>query len=279
MANARVPSAFEDFKRLSPTNYIYEPPSTISTRSTSNNDPSLIIFAAWMDANPKHIAKYLNHYKQTYPHARILLITTTSFLFIWRTSAADFEHINGAATVLETLPEDAKVLLHFFSNGGGTVACALALEYRKRRGAQLPVDAMVLDSAPGMPWYWQGHEAMTHGLPKGFLPQLVGGILMHIFLCSYWTFHKVFNIENIILAERRMLNDETLFTKDVPRLYLYGEADRVVYAADVEKHAEEAKKLGYPVESVHFEGSGHVAHMSKHGDQYWQAVASLWKGL
>jgi len=103
--------------------------------------------------------------------------------------------------------------------------------------------------------------------------------LIHIFLLTYSAVHKIFSLEAVLNAERRILNTESYFAKDVPRVYMYSESDKIVDAPDIEIHAEEAKELGWPVNMVKFEGSGHAAHMMKHEARYWEAVTALWRGL
>ena len=74
MAAQPVPSPLTGFKRLNASTYIYEPPTSPSPASSSA--PDLILLPSWLDAAPRHIAKYTRGYQALYPSARILLITT-----------------------------------------------------------------------------------------------------------------------------------------------------------------------------------------------------------
>ena len=45
----------------------------------------------------------------------------------------------------------------------------------------------------------------------------------------------------------------------------------------VEHHAENAKKLDWPVRMVKFEGPKHVAHVIGNEQKYWDAVIRPWQ--
>ena len=73
-----------------------------------------------------------------------------------------------------------------------------------------------------------------------------------------------------------MLNDEGLVNGKAKRLYVYGEADRVVGWRDVERHAEEARENGWNVTMLKGIGNAHVHYMLKDGERYWKSVEKLW---
>ena len=46
---------------------------------------------------------------------------------------------------------------------------------------------------------------------------------------------------------------------------------------DIEQHAEEARRRGWRVKEVLFEGSGHCAHLAMDRGRYVEAVNSIWE--
>lgn len=47
---------------------------------------------------------------------------------------------------------------------------------------------------------------------------------------------------------------------------------------DVHDHAEDARQLGWNVEEVVYEDTGHCAHYSSDAGRYEKTVAGLWSG-
>lgn len=58
--------------------------------------------------------------------------------------------------------------------------------------------------------------------------------------------------------------------------YFYSKEDRMCLWLDVRQHADEARRLGWDVREVLFEGSGHCAHFTKDEVRYADAVKSMW---
>ena len=46
---------------------------------------------------------------------------------------------------------------------------------------------------------------------------------------------------------------------------------------DIEQHAEEARRKGWRVKGILFEGSGHCAHLIMHREKYIEAVSNIWE--
>src|ERR1700712_5396391 len=62
-------------KALSEEIYLYEPQQEVDTADASS--PSLVILCTWVGgATPRRINKYVSQYRQHYPGARILVLTT-----------------------------------------------------------------------------------------------------------------------------------------------------------------------------------------------------------
>ncbi|KAI8170912.1 hypothetical protein K4K49_006440 [Colletotrichum sp. SAR 10_70] len=83
--------------------------------------------------------------------------------------------------------------------------------------------------------------------------------------------------ENLLVVAFKMANDETFETKSARRLYIYSKEDRTTAWEAVEKHVNEARHLGYEVDSNLWEGSGHVEHMRKSPEKYWTIIGKAWE--
>lgn len=75
----------------------------------------------------------------------------------------------------------------------------------------------------------------------------------------------------------RQLNDEQVFDKRVPRVYLYSRADQMVGFEEVEEHAAIAKGKGWNVTMVQFENSAHCGHVREDETKYWASIMQAWK--
>jgi len=72
------------------------------------------------------------------------------------------------------------------------------------------------------------------------------------------------------------LNDRELFeVGERGRCYFYGRGDGIVDWRDVERHVEEARRLGGRVRTEVGSG-GHVGHMNADRERYWRAVREVW---
>jgi hypothetical protein len=77
---------------------------------------------------------------------------------------------------------------------------------------------------------------------------------------------------------RRQLNDDSLFNRRAPRVYLYSKADEMVGHDEVEEHADQAEAQGWKVTRVRFERSPHAGHIREDEGRYWRAVQDAWEG-
>jgi len=121
MSQPKIVKDLDHFSRLSTAVYIHEPPINLTTAFPTESD--LILLPAWLDAAPRHIAKYTTGYGHLYPSARILVIKTTLPDVIYRSIASNQQRVTPALEILLALPPNAKVLLHLFSNGGAVTSC------------------------------------------------------------------------------------------------------------------------------------------------------------
>jgi hypothetical protein len=269
---SQVRTGLAHFSRLSPSVWIHQP-----TISTISKEPDLILIVGWMNASPRHIAKYTAGYEKLYPSSRILAITTTSVDAVFRTNVANLNRIKPVLDILCTLPPGAKFLLHLFSNGGAFTSTLIANAYQGRMGRALPVTATVMDSTPGKATYEATVRAFAVALPKSIPAQVIGGLLLRmffgLFIFGYWFKRK----PNLVDQARLALNKKELFDTDAPRMYIYSVADDMVAWRDVEEHGRDAEGLGYRVDREKFLESGHAAHLTKDEGRYWDAVQRLWE--
>jgi len=274
MSKSMIPPGLVHFSRLNSSVWFHEPSAT----TLSNNlEPDLVLIVGWMDATPRHISKYTAGYEELYPSARILTITTTTIDTGFRSEAANRKRIAPIMEIFYTLPPNAKVLLHFFSNGGAIVSAVIAKAYREKVGKTLPVTASIMDSGPGRASLAATTRAMAVALPKNILLKWIGILLLRFFYLIYALRIRLVGKVDLIEQTRRQLNDKELFDTDAPRMYIYSETDNMVGWQDLVEHGEDAQKLGYTVSREKFLNSGHVGHLLVDPERYWGIVQNLWK--
>ncbi|EPE35104.1 indole-diterpene biosynthesis protein PaxU [Glarea lozoyensis ATCC 20868] len=275
MSHPTPQTGLDHFQRLNPSIYYHSPPQP---RNPSRTSPSLIILLGWMNAPPKHLSKYVSVYTKQHPSARIVVVTTSTSDILFRSKAANLVRLGPVLEMLYSISNES-VLLHLFSNGGGLTATVLAKEYVRKTGHPMPLMAMVLDSSPGRPSVRATRRAFAVALPKNLVLQLIGNLLFTLIFMIMKLGNYLGVTENVIQGVRDCLNDSRYFGLDVPRLYVFSEADRMVEARDVENHAVEAKGKGYEVLRERFGMSGHAAHMIEDPERYWGAVGRLWDSV
>ncbi|KUJ21193.1 uncharacterized protein LY89DRAFT_665638 [Mollisia scopiformis] len=267
---SKVPPGLEHFSRLNQAIWFHQP------NTVSSTEPALILLVGWMDATPRHMAKYAAGYEKLYPSARILIITTTQIDAAFRTHTANLNRIKPALNVLYTLPPSAKLLVHFFSNGGGFTTTMIAKAYKERMGRTLPVTAMILDSSPGRATYEATVRAFSVALPNNIILRTIGNLILRIFFVLYKLGYLLQGKMDLVDQARMDLNDKSIFDTDAPRMYIYSVADNMVAWQAVEEHGDEAQSLGYTIDREKFLESGHAAHLLVDADRYWATVKRLW---
>lgn len=281
MATKPVPSSLVGFTRLNHSTYILQSSNgNIPLRDT--HAPDIILLCTWLDAAPKHIAKYTTGYSKLYPKSTILVLTTLITDTLASTPSSRAKRITPVLDILTSLPLGTKVLLHLFSNGGAYTTMVLgrayAAEMRKvGKATQLPISGLILDSSPGIPEHFRTHSAMSAAFPRS--PRIFYYFLsfsLHVFLLAY-RFVKIVTWQKDLISEARLdLNDGRYIRKDVPRAYLYSDADVMVKEKDVELHATEAEGLGYRVITERWVGTNHCGHLMGDEGRYWKVVEGLW---
>ncbi|KAK3112141.1 hypothetical protein LTR53_011884 [Teratosphaeriaceae sp. CCFEE 6253] len=261
-----------DFTPLSDTIAIFRPDTKAGAPRKDPNET--VIVCSWFRALPKHIAKYTAAWRSRRPHAQILLIQSGVSGMLLTSNAKQQADMRPALEVLKAArAADHNILLHVFSNGGSNSAVQLALAWRKDTHTSLPIHVMALDSCPGPPGLRLAASAVVESMPKNqrwWAVVFVWTVVVPLFVLP-----MLFGSPNFVEWLRSNLNDNTLFSRDVPRVYLYSRVDRMVPWTAVQEHCASAHNAGYAGTLVRFRASPHVAHVNEDKERYWIAVDAV----
>jgi pimeloyl-ACP methyl ester carboxylesterase len=271
----------DGFIKLAPAIWLREPSRSpqstppLSSPPSPSPPPSLVVLCTWVGARPKHIAKYAAEYLGHYPSAALLVLESNLADMTYRSDGAQQARLGPARHVLQAQPglTGSGVVVHAFSNGGAQCATQVvaALPSTLRATA---LRAFILDSCPSEASYTRSANAILLPLADSPMLKLFAFPFTHLLLCLIFIADRVFGFENVVARARRRLNSSAYIPHAVPRLYIYSSADRMVPAADVEAHAEQARRAGcFDVANLRFEVSGHCAHASRYAEQYWCGIA------
>ena len=269
----------ETFKALNSCVFLHEPSNPPVLFPTNHPPPTTILFFAWLGALPRHFSKYITHYINRYPNARILVITNGNSDLIYRSYATQEKRLEPALQVAladADLDRGGHLLAHAFSNGGSNALANLLHAFHRRSGKPMPLRALILDSAPGRVYLRPLADAMRMSMPKQAYLQLPILILVFSLLGVLWVVHRVFRLENAVDRLRRLLNDPQFSPLDARRCYVYSKSDKLVRWEDIEEHTDEAERRGYDVTREKFDASEHVSHMKMDRVKYWSAMEQLW---
>ncbi|KAF2096232.1 hypothetical protein NA57DRAFT_59288 [Rhizodiscina lignyota] len=249
----------------------------------NQGEPELIVFCSWMGAAPRHIRKYAEHYSETYPHAAILLTTTSVADMLLRPDSHQLQRLKPAVdrikrTIAEAsaMQRKPRILFHVLSNGGAHTACGIAEALHKELCRPVPVTAMVLDSCPGRGDFMRCVQAISVNLPRSPALYVIGIVAVYTLLAYLWLLGHLLGWANVIERARRRLNDESLFDSRAPRLYAYSKADRVIGWNDVKTHADDALRRGCDIVEMQYDNSAHVCLVRDNSKLYWAAVKGIW---
>lgn len=284
--------------RLTPQVYLYTPdpsktaapPSSNPAAPPSSNTvppPDLILFASWMGAGDRHIAKYLTRYRALYPTSAILLIKSEPYHVIFPTLGA--RAVRPAVSVIRSLvppstssSSSPRLLAHLFSNAGSAVMShlytAFAATSSSSNSSLVPPHATIFDSAPGQFTYRGSVAAFSATVPPGWRRTLAYPIVQLLAL-FFWVWH-VFVPGGDFLARLAARHNDAALVRESGRTYVYSEEDALIPWRGVEGHAAVARERGGfgRVRLEKFEGSAHVAHMVADPERYWRVVRETWEG-
>jgi hypothetical protein len=264
-------SPLSEFDKLGPNTLLYTPED-----DNFQPDAPMILFFSWMAAAAKHIAKYTATYHKLFPGSRIVLIRA-NLPDMFRGSAAFEEEQKPAFSIVrEHVAMGGEVIVHSFSNGGGTMLVEFMKMWKSNQGTLMPIRAQIMDSSPGRGGWKRSHAAIVMSLPRTILWRWFGSIGVYLFLFGYFLLDRLTGKDNAMVVMCRCLNDQSLFDVKAPRVYLYSRADIMVGDEEVEQHADEAAAKGWKVKKVRFEQSPHAGHIIEDSRKYWDAVLKAW---
>jgi hypothetical protein len=277
-------SVITDFKCIENSFWVREPVAS-SISDTTAVEPRLILLMTWTGALGKHISTYTTRYVTSFPRSTIVVVTTSSADFMYRSSKRKRMHLQPVVQYIiklfspKTLSESRGILLHAFSEGGSHKSCELASEYLKATTQKLPVMALVLDSTPGCPRFTRLCSALATSFPPIFIIKQLALAIAIVVLAITWTlYHVIKGYENNPVSRaRRQLLDSRLFDISIPRCYMYSKLDRLIAWEDINEHVRSARGQGSVVLDYVFETSGHVDHAKVDPDRYWSGVKSVWQ--
>jgi hypothetical protein len=136
--------------------------------------------------------------------------------------------------------------------------------------------ALILDSCPGDHGLSSSLSSMAPSNPVLYL------IASPIIAALYGLFALRTSLQGRppVFQEMRnsLLEGDTLpyVSTSVSRVYIYSAKDRMVLAADIERHIAQAMRAGFQVQVEKFDVSPHVSHAKADGQKYWQTVRNVW---
>jgi hypothetical protein len=284
MVEPKVPhDIIPGFEPIAPT--IWDRiPSTPSTPTEDISAPSLILLMTWTGAHGRHISKYTTQYAKMFPSSHIMVITTSSADFLFRSSKRKQHRLQPAVKYIRNLQQipcrsTGGILMHVFSEGGSNKACEFATAYLRSTGTQLPISALYLDSTPGHPRYLRLCSALAKSFPPIPVLSQIALVLATFMLGIVWVLYHGFvgYDNNPVTKSRKQLLDPALFNLTIPRCYLYSKADAQIAWQDVYEHAGASMQYSGCVTEVIFEDSSHVDHARKEPERYWDAVTAVWQ--
>lgn len=279
--------AIEGFVALSDQIFVREADKS-SSPAVAADDPDVVIVYGWGDGLPKHVAKYTDGFRQLYPGAKqfIVLSPIPKAMFSdlndrskWMTPILDNIYPSGP----HAADAPRKILAHLMSNTGAIFYTSMINAYQERYGEPFPHQLMTMDSTPGSTDYhfanltrWS--RAMALGTAGWFpWPFVVTQAVWAVALSLNGLYSALLGREHAGAWGRKAALNDQYELKSARRLYLYSKEDDLIGYEDIESHAAEARRLGWEVDTEVFSGSGHVGHMRKFGEQYWQAIDASWK--
>ncbi|PKS05096.1 hypothetical protein jhhlp_008463 [Lomentospora prolificans] len=285
MAEPEKKPYFPGFTAVS--DQIYVRPGDELGEKDVNHGPRIIILYGWGDGIPKHVSKYTDGFRKLFPHAKQIVVLSP----IFRAMRLDVDQRtkNMIPVIKEAFPEGAvdesenSILFHVMSNTGGINYSATLNAYKEMYGRPLPHRLAVYDSTPGsVVFTWENLKRWSYAMALGtaaWFPWPFGVTqgIWGAFLCANRFVDNMSGRESPPIFSVRILQQEEFKVKSASSLYLYSKEDDLILWKDIEEHMAKSREAGYPGEGVLFEGSGHVGHMRKHPEQYWEAIRVAWE--
>ncbi|KAJ5625000.1 hypothetical protein N7510_001309 [Penicillium lagena] len=261
--------------------HLYEP---VSSAAAPDSSPALVILCTWVGGStPRRINKYVAQYRQMYPGACILLLTT-SFSDMFRPFSMLRARLKPAGRAIRrvlTSRGSRGTLLHLFSHGGGNIAVQLALSLKEEEDAGTAffssLRGIILDCCPGDDTLHRAIGATRMSVPQTTVAQ----VLERAFLSPTVTVVNRLQHAGVLRSVRdlrALLLDASTFGTKPRRLYIYSKEDVMVGWEDVQMHVEDARALGYSAQELVFEHGQHCGLVMEDPDRYWTVVQRFWRG-
>ncbi|KAL5002571.1 hypothetical protein BDV10DRAFT_104284 [Aspergillus recurvatus] len=272
--------------------WLYEP-TTTANYTVPDRNPALVVLCTWLGgATPRRVHKYVSRHHQLFPGSAILLITTGMIDITVRSFNAIRSRLKPAREAIRRIlaphaGDAAKtsngVLLHIFSHGGSNIALQLILSMQDPKHPsgihRLPLQGIIFDSCPGDTTFKRNYQASVYSLPPAPLPiQLLSKALLFPAIGAI-TGLQILGITSSISKMQKQLNDSSVISARVPRLYLFSKADETIHWEEVQAHLDEARVQGYNVLSVVFYESPHCALIVEDEKRYWGAIHRFWEQI
>ncbi|KAL1851207.1 hypothetical protein Plec18170_006531 [Paecilomyces lecythidis] len=257
------------------------------TQRGAGPPPTLIYLSTWMNAQDRHIAKFVEYYQKLYPSSPILLAKSTSADFFFNSSSRQRQELAPAVATVraydardrESNTQGGGILVHALSNGGSGHISLTSQLYFKETGQPLPMKALILDSTPGKARIVDGAVTLTHNAPRAWYILWPLRLFFAIFVAVFYVLPDMLGWESLASMNWRILNsrDPEYLASDAVRSYIYSDGDTDMRAMDIEAHAREATAAGIRViEQENFHDTVHVAHMRHDPERYWGVVQQTW---
>jgi len=265
----------------------YQPLEALSTSTSGEYQPRLIIIAGWTDAKDAHIAKYIVKYQVLYPAAQILLLKSTMSCILRPSQigpamkpAASVVRAAFHTPVLSSPSSPPFLLIHMFSNGGSCSVAKLYEQYAAMAGPdediRFPPHVSIFDSCPGL---FRIPCAMAFiSVRLSSFQKLIAAPFLYVW-AILWTASMALGLLPNLLADGfKSHNKDERNTTEMRRVYIYSPTDTLTDYEDVETHAAEAATKGFSVALEKFKGSAHVSHLRIDENRYWEIVKRTIEG-
>lgn len=245
--------------------------------TTGNPTPQTILLFSWGDANPRHIEKYTTMYTVIWPEAEIIVVESGIADFFYRTEKTLRRLLEPVVEMLNKRANDT-LLVHVMSNAGSKQWCMLNNLFSQSTGRSLSNVITIVDSAPGRAKFEQTWAALVGSLPKALIPRMTLGFIFGIVLSIMHLANLFVPGFDVIETTRTQMNSPSEAVTGTRRCYIYSEEDKIIGWQDIEDHADDAKRKGWTVELVKFQGSTHVGHFKQDPERYQDTIRRMWDG-
>ncbi|MCJ1243531.1 hypothetical protein MMC30_000728 [Trapelia coarctata] len=192
---------------------------------------------------------------------------------IYRSNATQMQDLQPTISAL-LAASGSPIYIHLFSNSGAQQTALLLRAYKAKMGKVLPLKGLIMDSSVAKGTYERAVGSLSYTFLPVRLPfalfRFPALLLIHLLVAVNWLLERVSGKPNTLKQTGRDLNDPELVGGEAERVYLYGKGDRLVRWEDVEAHAKEAERMGWYIERIVFEWSGHCKWGKGEGEErYW----------